>query len=88
LPVTSPYVSRFPATWKQNSTERSASQWTEKRGKRRGSRYDLTANRLAGLTISTLGVTFRAGFADGPQDISVTVKQVLSTLGRFATNAE
>jgi len=86
-------VERYPAAREaqvsrmaeiQDKVAAAFAQRTEKRGKRRGSRYDLTANLLAALTISTLGVTFRAWFADGPEDISATVKQVLATLGQFA----
>ena len=89
-------VERYPAAREaqvsrmaeiQDQVAAAFAQRTEKRGKRRGSRYDLTANLLAGLTISVLGVTFRAWFADGQQDISATVKQVLATLGQFAGNS-
>jgi hypothetical protein len=49
----------------------------------KSSEGDLTANILAGLTLSILGVTFRSWFDSGQQDISVTTAQAFATLGRL-----
>ena len=42
----------------------------------------LTANLLAGLTLTVLGTTFHSWLGSSPQDISVTVEQVFAALGR------
>ena len=44
---------------------------------------DLMPGILAGLTLSFLGVTFRAWFEHGQQDISATVNEVFATLARL-----
>ena len=49
----------------------------------KNSQNDLTAQLLASLTLSILGVTFRSWFDHGQQDISVTVDQVFATLNHL-----
>ena len=57
------------------------------RHSRDGSKDHLTANLLAGLTLSVLGVTFRSWFDSGEQDICATVDQVFATLGDLVCGA-
>jgi AcrR family transcriptional regulator len=43
--------------------------------------HQIASSILAGLTLSVLSVTFRAWFVNGEQDIRVTARQVMDTLG-------
>ncbi|MGA8598535.1 MAG: TetR family transcriptional regulator [Bryobacteraceae bacterium] len=50
---------------------------------RKGSKRDWTADLLAGLTMAVIRATMRAWFENAGQDISITVDQVLTKLGRI-----